>query len=133
MEDSMGLRAGERAVLVVDDDLEVRTYFETLLKIQGHPVLLADSGEEALGKLQAEGSLVSLVILDVMMPGMDGIETLKQIRRMQPRLPVILVSSASSWPFIMDALEGAPARFLEKPVMHDELARTIAELLQDGA
>jgi len=127
----MAFNAGDKVVLVADDDLEVRTYFETLLKIQGYSVVLTDSGEEALRKLEEGETPISLVVLDVMMPGMDGIATLKEIRRVNPKLPVILVSSASSWPFIMEALEGAPARFLEKPVMHDELARTIAELLKD--
>src|SRR5437899_1211542 len=107
-----------KTILVADDDLEVRNYFETLLKIQGYGVLLADSGEEALRFLAEEQPPVSLAILDVIMPGRDGIETLKEIRRLYGELPVILVSSASSWPFIMDALDGAPAAFLEKPVMH---------------
>jgi two-component system response regulator AtoC len=118
-----------KTILVADDDLEVRNYFETLLKIQGYGVLLADSGEEALRFLAEEQPPVSLAILDVMMPGKDGIETLKEIRRLYGELPVILVSSASSWPFIMDALDGAPAAFLEKPVMHAELMRAIEELL----
>ena len=127
----MALKTG-KTILVADDDLEVRSYFETILKIQGFEVLLADSGDEALRLIENGGVPVSLALLDVMMPGKDGIETAKQIRRSHANLPVILVSSACSWPYIMDALEGAPARFLEKPVMHDELSRTITELLEEG-
>jgi two-component system response regulator AtoC len=129
----MAARSCGKTILVADDDLEVRSYFETILKIQGYDVLLADSGEEAL-KLILEGErAVSLAILDVMMPGKDGIETAREIRRVRDDLPVILVSSACSWPFIMEALDGASARFLEKPVLHDELNRTIDELLQAPA
>src|SRR5262245_43991416 len=124
----MEIGSSGKTILVADDDLEVRNYFETLLRIQGYGVLLADSGEEAL-RLMAEGQPVSLAILDVMMPGKDGIETLKEIRGLYGEVPVILVSSASSWPFIMDALDGAPAAFLEKPVMHAELVRAIEDLL----
>jgi len=120
-----------KSILVVDDDLEVRGYFETTLKIRGFDVQLAESGEEGL-RILAEGNpQVSLVLLDVIMPGKDGIATLKEIRRVDKDLPVILVSSASTWPFIMDALEGATAAFLEKPVHHVELVRAIEELLRD--
>jgi len=127
----MPMAAKNGTILVADDDLEVRSYFETILKIQGYNVLLADSGEDALEQLAENRVPISLVLLDVMMPGKDGIATLKEIRRRRGNLPVILVSSASSWPFIMEALDGAPAaRFLEKPVMHSELSRTIEELLR---
>lgn len=122
-----------KTILVADDDLEVRNYFETLLKIQSYEVLLADSGEEALRCLSAAASPVSLVLLDVMMPGKDGIQTLREIRRNWGNLPVILVSSASTWPFVMEALDGAAATFLEKPVLHNELIRAIDELLQQEA
>src|SRR5438067_1799263 len=54
---------------------------------------------------------------------------MKEIRRIDGELPVILISSASSWPFIMDALDGAPPAFLEKPVMHADLMRAIEELV----
>src|SRR5262249_9154054 len=127
----MAVRTPGKTILVADDDLEVRSYFETMLKIQGFDVLLADSGDEALRLLEEDSTPVSLALLDVMMPGRDGIETLKEIRRLRGNLPAILVSSACSWPFIMDALNGAPATFLEKPVLHDELSRTINELLEE--
>jgi two-component system response regulator AtoC len=128
----MGI-GNSHTILVADDDLEVRNYFETLLKIQGYNILAADSGDEALSYLEKGEPKVSLALLDVMMPGKDGIETLKEIRRRYGDLPVILVSSASSWPFIMDALGGASATFLEKPVLHGELIRVIEELLQGSA
>src|SRR6266536_4381507 len=128
----MDTGSSSTTILVADDDLEVRNYFETLLKIQGYNVLSAESGDEALGYLDKGEPRISLVLLDVMMPGRDGIETLKDIRRLYGDLPVILVSSASSWPFIMDALNGASATFLEKPVLHGELIRVIEELLQSS-
>jgi two-component system response regulator AtoC len=122
-------------ILVADDDFEARNYFETLLKLQGYEVVLSSSGEEALAYLAEAQCLASLVLLDVMMPGKDGIETFQEIRIQYKDLPVVLVSSAPSWPFIMeamnsDALEGIPAQFLEKPVIPEELLRTIEDLLQ---
>jgi two-component system response regulator AtoC len=118
-----------KTILVADDDLEMRNYFQTLLRLQGYGVLLAESGEESLRFLAKGQPPVSLAILNVMMPGRNGIETLKEIRRLYGDLPVILVSSVSSWPFVMDALDSAPAAFLEKPIMRDELIRTIEEIL----
>ena len=75
---------------------------------------------------------VSLALLDVMMPGKDGIETAKEIQRLYG-LPVILVSSACSWPLVMDALDGAPVTFIAKPVMQNELRRAIEELFGERA
>jgi two-component system response regulator AtoC len=128
----MTVRPTGKTILVADDDLEVRGYFETILKLQGYDVLLADSGEEALRRLEDGKPEVSLALLDVMMPGKDGIETAKEIQRLYA-LPIILVSSACSWPFVMDALDGAPVTFIAKPVMHNELRRAIEELFGERA
>jgi len=122
-------------ILVADDDLEARNYFETVLKLQGFEVVLAESGEEGLSYLAEAQRPVSLALLDVMMPGKDGIETFHEIRRLYGDLPVVLISSAPSWPYIMEAtnserLDGAPALFLEKPVVPEELIRTIDDLLK---
>jgi two-component system response regulator AtoC len=122
-------------ILVADDDFEARNYFETLLKLQGYEVVLAACGEDALGYLADAQCPASLVLLDVMMPGKDGVETFQEIRGLYKDLPVVLVSSAPSWPYIMEAmnsdtLEGTPAQFLEKPVIPEELLRTIEDLLQ---
>jgi two-component system, NtrC family, response regulator AtoC len=122
-------------ILVADDDFDARNYFETLLKLQGYEVVLAASGEEALHYLAAQQCPASLVLLDVMMPGKDGVETFQEIRVQYRDLPVVLVSSAPSWPYIMeainnDSLDGTPAQFLEKPVVPEELLTTIEDLLQ---
>jgi two-component system response regulator AtoC len=131
----MEIRNKAATILVADDDFEARNYFETLLKLQGYEVVLAPSGEEALSYLAEAQCPASLVLLDVMMPGKDGIETFQEIRIQYGDLPVILVSSAPSWPYIMEAmnsdtLEGTPAQFLEKPVIPEELLQLIEELLQ---
>jgi len=131
----MDNRNSGATILVADDDLEARNYFETLLKLYGYGVVLAESGEEALAYLAEAQCPASLVLLDVMMPGKDGVQTFQEIRIHYRDLPVVLVSTAPSWPFIMEAmnsdtLEGTPAQFLEKPVVPQELLRTIEEMLQ---
>ncbi|MBI1791982.1 MAG: sigma-54-dependent Fis family transcriptional regulator [Acidobacteria bacterium] len=116
-------------IVVADDDLEVRNYFEMALAAQGYAVALAEDGEEALRYLHEGQTPVSLFLLDVMMPRKDGIETLREIRRVREDLPVILVSSGSAWPYVMEAVSGNWASFLEKPVFYDELVHAVGEAL----
>src|SRR5438046_3338466 len=105
-------------ILVADDDFEVRDYFQAALQSQGFSVQLAEDGEDALRQLEISEKPASLVLLDVMLPGMDGVETLKEIRRAHGDLPVILVSSPGSWPYVMSQLGDVLAPMLEKPVPH---------------
>src|SRR3982074_2640359 len=120
----MDNRNSGATILVADDDLEARNYFETLLSLQGYEVVLAESGEEALAYL-AEARPASLVLLDVMIPAQDGIDTFQEIRIHYRDLPVVLVSSAPSWTLITEAMnrytvKRSPAQFLEKPVVPEE-------------
>ena len=71
-------------------------YLETALRCQGYSVEVAQSGEEVLAYLQGHQAPVSAVVLDVIMPGRDGIDALREIRRLDRNLPVIVISGASS-------------------------------------
>ena len=78
-------------VLVVDDELEVRQILQEFLAHKGYEVYAAESGPEALNALDTFKPAV--VLLDVSMPDMDGVETLKRIVALQPTLPVIMVTA----------------------------------------
>ncbi len=119
-----------QTILVADDDVEARDYFQTALKAEGYCVRLAEDGDEVLDYLKDESRPVSLVLLDVMMPRKGGVETYLQIRRTRGDLPVIFVSSASSWPGVMEQINEPPALFLEKPVLHDDLLQMLGDTLQ---
>ena len=119
-----------QTILVADDDIEARDYFQTALKAEGYCVRLAEDGDEVLDYLKDESRPVSLVLLDVMMPRKSGVETYLQIRLLRGDLPVIFVSSASSWPAVMEQLDEPPALFLEKPVLHDDLLQMLGETLK---
>ncbi|HTM49968.1 MAG TPA: sigma-54 dependent transcriptional regulator [Bryobacteraceae bacterium] len=119
-------------ILVADDDFEVRDYFQAALQSQGFLVQLAEDGEEALRQLEHPATPPSLVLLDVMLPGRDGVETLKEIRRTHVDLPVILISSADSWPYVVSELGDSPAPMLEKPVPHYLLIQAVWEALESG-
>jgi CheY-like chemotaxis protein len=77
-------------ILIVDDDRLTQATFKLLLEIEGYNVLLAEDGEEALALLEAHE--IDVVLLDVLMPNKDGIETLIEMKRRRPRLPVFVVS-----------------------------------------
>ncbi|HEY5599516.1 MAG TPA: response regulator, partial [Candidatus Manganitrophaceae bacterium] len=82
----------EKLILVVDDEESVRKYLSTLLVSEGYEVALAEGGEEAVAMLK-QGSSPSLIILDVMMPRMDGLEALRKIQEIHKGLPVIMLSA----------------------------------------
>lgn len=77
-------------ILVVDDEISIRTLLDTILKRKGHEILLADRGTTALEVYHREQPEV--VILDLFMPGMNGIVVLEQLRTMAPQLPVIILT-----------------------------------------
>ena len=82
-------------VLVVDDEKNLRTLYETELAEEGHTVILASDGKEALRLLETERP--DLVVLDIRMPGLDGLETMGRMLASDNRLPIILNTAYSSY------------------------------------
>jgi CheY-like chemotaxis protein len=77
-------------ILLVDDDRLTRITVELLLKRAGHEVVAVADGRDGLAKIQAES--FDLLIVDIFMPGMDGLETTQAVHRRQPQLPIIVMS-----------------------------------------
>jgi two-component system response regulator AtoC len=100
------------------------------LKCLGYSVELAQDGDEVLACLESSGSSISAVLLDIMMPNRDGIDTLREIRRTHPNLPVIIVSGASSTLNVVTAMKSGATDFLCKPVAHDDLRKAVARALE---
>ena len=117
-------------VLVAEDEAEVRGYFEMALKCMGYSVELAQDGDEALAYLQTAGSDVAAVLLDIMMPNRDGIDTLREIRLVDTTLPVIVISGAASTLNAVAAMKSGATDFLDKPVSHENLRRTLSRALE---
>ena len=119
-----------RRVLVVDDDGAVRELLTETYELEGLEVTAAASGEEALRRLE-EGPLPELVVLDLKMPGLDGIEVLRRMK-LHPvwsRIPVAAISGAprSEFSFVVE-----PDAFLAKPFEIDALSETMRRLFERG-
>jgi len=119
-----------RTILVGEDEMEVRGYFEMALKCLGYPVELAQDGDEVLSCLQSSTSGIAAVLLDIMMPNRDGIDTLREIRRIDPNLPVIIISGDSSTLNVVTAMKSGATDFLCKPVAHDDLRKAVTRALE---
>ena len=115
------------AILVVDDEPGVRNLLRNVLTGVSYQVLEADNGREAVR--QVEISEVDLVIMDLAMPEQDGIETIRALRRLRPRLKIIAMSGVFAWPLLHAAeLLGAQAS-LAKPIQPDELLAAVARVM----
>ena len=120
----------EPYLLVVDDDPGQRSLVETFLRSQGHRVETAASGADALKR--AEAAPPALVISDVRMPGMTGLELLRAVKRAHPGLPVLLVTAYAGVRDAIGAIRDGAADYLEKPIDLDELAALVRRLLNTG-
>ncbi|MGA7235867.1 MAG: sigma-54 dependent transcriptional regulator [Bryobacteraceae bacterium] len=115
-----------RTTLIGEDEPEVRGYLEMALKCMGYAVESAQDGDEVLSCLQSSRSEICLVLLDLMMPNRDGLDALKEIRRIDPSLPVIVMSGASSTVNVVTAMKCGATDFLCKPLVHEELQRAVS-------
>jgi DNA-binding NtrC family response regulator len=111
------------AILIVDDDHGQRSLLETFLRAQGYRTQSAASGEAALAMLETE--TFAMMISDVRMPGMSGIETLRRVRQKHPTLPVLLVTAFADIRSAVAAMRDGAVNYLAKPIDLDELIATV--------
>jgi putative two-component system response regulator len=117
-------------ILVVDDQLQNIELLEAHLVPQGYEIVKAASGEEALGKLS--GNQIDLILLDVMMPGMDGFEVTRRVRQDDNNrlLPIILVTALRETEDRVKGIEAGCDDFISKPVDKMELLARVRSLLK---
>jgi DNA-binding NtrC family response regulator len=116
-------------VLVVDDSESIRRFLAGLLGAEGYRVDTAEDGRRALKLIEA-GAAPDLVLLDVMMPGPDGLETLRLIREQEPTLPVVMISVVGSARTIVEAMQAGACDYVSKPFQESELETVIARALE---
>ena len=119
------------AVLVVDDDADMRELAYDMLKDRGHQVSTAGSGEEALKQLAEEDYAV--VLTDLRMKGMQGLELLTQIKHDHPDINVILMTAFGTVETAVEAMKHGASDYLTKPVKKDELIRVVERVIREAA
>lgn len=113
-------------VLLVDDESHIRKYVGLILRQVAQPTIFeAGNGEEALVTYEREKP--QLVLLDVNMPHMDGIETLRRLKEIDPSCAVIMLTSLANRKTVEDALALGAVDYLRKDTSKDEMAKTLAE------
>ena len=117
-----------RRVLIVDDEKNIRRTFKMVLESEGFDVSVAETGEEALEIFQKEKP--DAVVLDVKLPGIDGIETLRRIKKQEPELPVIMISGHGTIATAVDATRSGAFDFVEKPLSKERLLVAIRNALK---
>jgi CheY-like chemotaxis protein len=115
-------------VLVIDDSPEVQRYLRLVLEMDDYRVETADSGEQGLERLR-DGCIPSVVLLDMQMPGMNGLQTLQCLRDSQPELKVIICSSQDDPEIIREAILLGANAYLVKPVRHLYLSAALERCL----
>jgi two-component system response regulator AtoC len=118
-------------VLVIDDDPGVRDYLETLALRLGYRVTAVGDGEEALATL--DESKPDIITLDAVLPGMDGLETLRRLKQRIPEVPVVMLSGHGQARTIVEAMKLGASDFLRKPFEVEELELAFQKALEKHA
>ena len=111
-------------VLLVDDEARILLLLESLLRNAGFDTITAENGSNALEIMEREKD-VDFVVTDLRMPGMDGMELFRALRRKDPGLPVILLTAYASVETAIEAMKGGIFDYITKPFKVDELMATI--------
>ena len=116
-------------VLVVDDERAVRESLRRALELEGYEVELAGDGAEALYRLQANGQ-PDAVVLDVLMPGVDGLEVSRRLRRKGNSVPILMLTARAEVENRVEGLDAGADDYLAKPFALEELLARLRALLR---
>jgi two-component system, NtrC family, response regulator AtoC len=118
-----------KSILIVEDDPDVRMVLELTLKTAGYHIECAVDGDDALRRFDEIAGQVGLVVLDLMMPGPDGIEVVKRIRQVDPVIPIIVTSGICTPQQAAEAIKSGAHDFLAKPFYPEQLRRLVAKMM----
>lgn len=115
-------------ILLVDDEPSVLRYTKTLLEIDNYNVETAASGEEALQRMN-RGPAPNLIVLDLVMPGMDGLQTLESCKKMRPDQKVVMISCVNDTNKVVQAMRLGASDYLTKPFLPPQLQGAVRKAL----
>jgi two-component system response regulator MprA len=116
-------------ILVVDDERAVRESLRRALELEGYEVELAENGREALDRLLSDTD-PDAIVLDVLMPGVDGLEVCRTLRRQGSRLPVLMLTARTQVEDRVEGLDAGADDYLTKPFALEELLARLRALLR---
>lgn len=117
----------QQTILIVDDEASIRLTLGEVLRSKGYVVDAVADGDAALARVAAQPP--ALVLLDLRLPGMDGMEVLRELARRHPEIPVLVATAHGNVDTALDAMEIGAAGFLEKPFTPEHLRRVVARAL----
>jgi len=117
-----------KKILVIDDEPKIRNILKDILEHKNYHVITSKDGKEGLEVLESQ--YIDLVLLDLVIPGIGGIEILKQIMLRDPYLPVIIISAHGNIPVAMETSQIGAVDFIEKPISMDDLLPRINKQLK---
>ena len=115
-------------VLVVDDEFEIRDVLSRFLTEEGYEIILASNGEEALELVERENPQV--VLLDMLMPGIDGIETCKRLKENEKTRFIPVIMATALWDTLSEAIDAGAEDFVTKPFNLTELSHRVVSILR---
>lgn len=124
-------------ILVVDDEADIEVLFRRRFRLELRNLLysfrFAFSGEEALVALRSDAETnVVLILSDINMPGMSGIELLRELKRVRPELPVIMITAYADDVSRQQSLESGASDFLTKPIDFSELKQRLSGIIDQS-
>src|SRR5437868_11073747 len=119
-------------VLVVDDEPGMLRYMKTMLELDSYNVWTANSGEAAVQRIK-DGGNPDVVLLDLVLPGIDGLQTLEQLRRLRPDLKVVMLSCVSDPSKVVRAIQLGAHNYLTKPFQKSDLDQIMQQSLRTAA
>lgn len=117
-------------ILVADDEQNIRSTISHALHIEGYDVVTAVDGQDTL--LQLRAAEFDLLLLDLRMPGMDGMEVLRQVVELYPNVPVVIITAYGTVETAVEAVKLGAVDFIQKPFSPKEIRTLVAEVLDRG-
>ena len=127
--DKPGFDPKDKTILVVDDESDIRMVVKTLLENHGYNTVEAKDGAEALMLLRKKD--YDLMVLDIMMPGVDGYQVMNALKSVKPKLPVVMLTAKTAQKDVWKGYIEGCHYYVTKPFEHETLIRAVNYLLSD--